>query len=97
MSFTFTRETAKKFGDAPGSVRKVYGVITADATSGVVQFASHGLKYIFGGCITPKSAATGGYNVQSFNAATAATALGGSVHIASCASGDDFFAMLEGR
>jgi hypothetical protein len=96
MSFTYVREAAKK-SEVQGSTRVSMGVVTADATSGVVQAASHGLNYIFGGSLTPKSAATGGFNVPSWNAATAGTALGGSVHITSCAIGDTFNVLLYGR
>lgn len=95
MAFTFTRETAKK-SEVQGSTRTVFGIVTADAGSGVVQTSAHGLKYIFAGSVTPRSAATGGFNVK-FNAATAGAALNGSLNIASCAAGDDFAIILYGR
>jgi hypothetical protein len=96
MSYTFTREGAKKGGDVQGSTRTIFGVVVADAASGVITKQALGMNYIFGGAITPKSVTTGGFKVV-MNAATASAASNGFVNIGSCASGDEFYVYVQGR
>jgi len=86
-------KTASKEVDVFGSARLIQGVFTLDATSGLVDT---GLDFIYGGSVTPASAATGGFNVK-FNVATAGTASGGKLRVVSGASGDDFHAVVWGR
>lgn len=96
MSFTFTREPAKKGGDVQGSTRTVWGVVVADAVSGVVTPGALGMKYIIGGAVVNKSATTAGYKVV-WNAATASAALNGGVNIANVTSGDELYIQIYGR
>jgi hypothetical protein len=95
MSFTFTREAAKKT-EVQGSSRVVWGIVVADATSGIISKQALGLNYIYGGAITPKTVTTGGFKAI-FNATTASASSNGFVNIASCASGDEFYVYVNGR
>jgi hypothetical protein len=95
MSYTFTRDAGKKGGDVQGSTRAVFGVVVADASSGVITPGALGIKRIIGGAITPKSVTTGGFKTV-FNAATASASSNGYVNIASCASGDEFYVYVNG-
>jgi hypothetical protein len=89
MAFTVTKGQWSVFGDQ----RVWQGVITADATTGVVSF---GLGSLFHVQATPKSAASGDWNM-SINALAAGTASAGDLAISSVASGDDFYVSVYGR
>jgi hypothetical protein len=96
MSYTFTRESTKKGGDVEGSLRTVWGVVVADAVSGIIAPGALGLKYIVGGAVVNKSATTAGYKVV-WNAATASAATNGYVNIANVTSGDELYLQVYGR
>lgn len=81
MAATFVVNTLRPNGDVVGSSRIKAGVITLDAISGSVS----GLIGVYHVGVTPKSVATGGFDVNFTNT---------SVTIGSAASGDDFSIMI---
>ena len=87
MANTFTADQTAGIFPVEGNMRTVDGVLTMTDGPGVV---ASGLQYIAGGSVTPKTAATGGFNAIYNNSAN------GSLKINSCASGDTFNVSLRG-
>tara|TARA_R110000868_G_scaffold9394_2_gene46910 strand:- start:883 stop:1152 length:270 start_codon:yes stop_codon:yes gene_type:complete len=89
MAYTFTAAASTVFGNQ----RIIQGVLTADATSGVVSF---GLGTITHVQWSPKSMSTTGVRVR-MNASAANVASVGDLGVSGAVNGDELFVMIHGR
>ena len=86
MANTFTADNQIDKSTVFGNVRTVAGVLTMTDGPGGVDV---GLDSVFGGAITPRTAATGGFGIK-YNTS-------GNVRVYSCASADTFNVFVFGR
>lgn len=89
MAYTVTKAQTTTFGNQ----RVWQGVVTADATTGVVSF---GFQHIYHVQATAKSAASAP-NLFSANETATGTESQGDLAITGVASGDDFYLIVYGR
>lgn len=89
MANIFIQDSRIPKGTISGNMRQVMGVLTMTDGPAASSVAS-GLKHIWGGSATPKSAATGGVGL------TCNANVNGDFKVMSCTSGDTFQVVLYG-